>query len=89
MIENINANQIGQTLGKTPLPHPDPLNVRPANDSDATIQVHFADILTRARQAGEADANAVEEARKLLLSGRLTSPENIRSAATNIITSGI
>jgi len=89
MINNINANQIGQTLGKTPLSYPDPANIRPASNSDATIQVDFAGILNQAKQAEEADATAVQKARELLLSGRLTSPQNIRSAAENIINFGI
>jgi hypothetical protein len=88
MIDNI-ISHVGQALGKTPLPHPDPANMRPASDSDATIQVEFADILNRAKQAGEADSDAVQKARELLLSGRLTSPENVRAAAENILNLGI
>jgi hypothetical protein len=88
MIDNT-IHSVGQTLGKTPLPHPDPANMRPPSDSDATIQVQFADILNRARQAEEADSDAVQKARELLLSGRLTSPENVRAAAENIVNFGI
>ena len=88
MIDNV-VNGVGQALGKTPLPHPDPANMRPSSDSDATIQMQFADILNRARQAEEADNDAVQKARELLLSGRLTSPENIRAAAENIINFGV
>ena len=76
-------------MGKTPLPHPDPANTRSPSDSDATIQVQFADILNRARQAEEADSDAVQKARELLLSGRLTSPENVRAAAENIVNFGV
>jgi len=88
MINNV-TNNVGQAVGKTPLPHPDPANMRPPSDSDATIQVQFADILNRARQAEEADSDAVQKARELLLSGRLTSPENVRAAAENILNFGI
>jgi hypothetical protein len=88
MIDNI-VNRVGQAFGKTPLPHPDPANMRPPSDSDATIQVQFADILNRAKQAGEADSDAVQKARELLLSGRLTSPENIQAAAENILNFGV
>jgi hypothetical protein len=88
MIDNI-INQVRPTLGQTPLPHADSANMRPAGDSDATIQVDFADILNQARQAEEADSDAVEKARALLLSGRLTSPENVRAAAENILNLGI
>lgn len=88
MIDNV-TNPVGQALSKTPLPHSDPANMRPASGSDATIQVEFADILNRAKQAEEADSDAVQKARELLLSGRLTSPENIRAAAESILNTGI
>jgi len=88
MINNV-TNNVGQALGKTSLPHPDPANMHPPSDSDATIQVQFADILSQARQVEEADNSAVQQARELLLSGRLTSPENVRAAAENILDSGI
>jgi hypothetical protein len=88
MIENT-ISHVGQTVGKTPLPHPDSANTRVAGGSDATIQVRFADILSLARQAQEADAEAIQRARGLLMSGRLTSPENIRAAAENILNLGI
>ena len=88
MIDNV-INGVGQALGKTPLPHPDPANMRPSSDSDAMIQMQFADILNRARQTEEADNDAVQKARELLLSGRLTSPENVRAAAESIVNFGV
>ncbi|MBN1505452.1 MAG: hypothetical protein JW955_01330 [Sedimentisphaerales bacterium] len=88
MIDNV-VNDVGQALGKTPLPPPDPANMRPSSDSDATIQMQFADILNRAREADETDNDAVEKARELLLSGRLTSPENVRGTAESIVNFGI
>ena len=88
MIDNV-INHVGQALGKTPLPHPDPANIRPSSDSDATIQVEFADILNRAKQTDETDSTAMEKARELLLSGQLTNPENVRAAAENILNLGI
>jgi hypothetical protein len=88
-VDNIHIDRVGQTLGKTPSLYPDPANMHPPSVSDATVQVEFADILNKARQTDEADADAVQKARELLLSGQLTSPENIRAAAENIITSGI
>jgi len=88
MIDNV-TNNVGQAVGKTSLPHPDPANMRPPSDSDATIQVQFADILNQAQQAEEADSETVQKARELLLSGRLTSPENVRAAAESILEFGI
>ncbi len=88
MIDNV-TNHVGQALGKTPLPHPDSASMRPASGSDATIQVEFADILNRAKQTEQADGNAVQAARALLLSGLLTSPDNVRAAAQSILNTGI
>ena len=89
MIDNVHISQVGQPLSKTPLPYPDPANIRAADDSDATVQVSFTEILNQARQAEDANAEAVQKARELLLSGALTSPENIRATAQSIITFGI
>ena len=89
MIENINASQVGSILGNTPLQSPDPAKSRPANNLDATLQISFADLIEKAKQPPVADADAVQQARELLLSGKLTSPENIRSAAQSILDFGI
>jgi hypothetical protein len=76
-------------MGPSAFPHADAANRRLSEGSDATLQVNFADLISQAMQAAEADADAVQRARELLESGRLTSPENIRSAAENIVTFGI
>lgn len=88
-MDNIHIDRVGQTLGKTPSLYPDPANMHPLSASDAAVQIDFADILNQARQADEGNVDAVQKARELLMSGRLTSPENIRAAAENILTSGI
>ena len=89
MIGNVNASQAGYALGKTSLPSPDPANKPAQGDADATVQVSFADLINKARESATADTSAVEEARALLLSGQLTSSENICAAAENILCSGI
>jgi hypothetical protein len=88
-VDNIHIDRVGQTLGKTPSLYPDPANMHPPSVSDAAVQVDFADILNKARQADELGTDSVQKARELLLSGQLTSPENIRATAESIITSGI
>jgi len=70
-------------------PHADATNRSAADDSDATLQVNFADMVNQALQAAETDADAVQKARELLQSNRLTTPENIRSAAEDMLTFGI
>lgn len=89
MINNIHNNQAAHMMGKSPLPHTDATNKCLCDESDATVQVNFGDVIDQARQSAKADADAVGKARELLLSGRLTSPENIRSAAESILTLGI
>lgn len=89
MIDNISANPMGQLVGKTPLSQDDPANTRAQNDLDVALQVDFAALIDRAKQARQADAATVQEARKLLLSGELTAPKNVQSAAMNILKYGI
>jgi len=86
MIDNVQNNQIGQTTGRTILPHPDPASKPAADGSDATLQVTFADLINQAAQTPETETDAVQKARELLQSGQLTTPQNIRSAAEAIVT---
>lgn len=89
MIANISTNQMGQSLGTPPLPHADPESTHAQNDLDASLQVDFADLINRAKQAVEDDADAIEKARQLLQSGELTCEARVRSAAESILTLGI
>jgi hypothetical protein len=89
MIENISASQTSAILGNTPLQSIDPAKSRPTNDLDATLQTSYADVVEKAKQLSTADIDAVQEARDLLLSGELTNPENVRSAAQSILDFGI
>ena len=89
MIENVNNNPVGRVMGMNTGPHADTVSRPAANDSDATLQVNFADMVNQALLASETDTDAVEKAKELLQSNRLTTPENIRSAAESIATYGI
>jgi hypothetical protein len=89
VIDNIRTDQLGQILGKSPLSQPDPAKTRTQSDPDVALQVDFAGLIERARQATEADATTVQKAQELLLSGELTSPASIRSVAESILKSGI
>lgn len=89
MIENIQNNHVAPMMGLNAAPHADAANRPATGDPDATIQVNFADMVNQALQTAETDTDAVEQARKLVQSNRLTSPENIRAAAENILTFGI
>ncbi len=89
MIDNVQNNQINQVTGMSSTPHPDPTGKPAADGSDATLQVSFADLINQAIQTSETDTDVVQKARELLQSGRLTSPQNIRSAAAEIVRFGI
>lgn len=89
MIDNIQNNQVTHAIGSSAFPHADTANRRLCEDSDATLQVNFADLIDQAVQATEADADAVQKARESLRSGRLTAAESIYSAAQDIVTFGI
>ena len=89
MIDNINVNQVGHLLGTSSPLHPDAPASRPPNDSDADLNVRFADLLGRARQSATEDPNALSEARELLEAGQLTSALNVEEAARNILKYGI
>jgi hypothetical protein len=89
MIDNIQNNQMAHAMGKPALPQPGPTNKPAADGSDATLQISFADLINQAIQVPQTETDAVQRARALLQSGQLTSPENIRSAAANIVTYGI
>lgn len=89
MIENIQNNAMTRMMGSNTPPHADATNKPAVNDLDATLQVNFADTVSQALQMTETDADAVAKARELIQSNRLTTPENIRSAAENMLTFGI
>ena len=89
MIVHISTNQMGRSLGTTPVSHPDIDNTHARRDLDASLQVDFADLISRAKQATEADPVVTARARQLLQSNQLTTEQNIRAAAEGILTSGI
>ena len=89
MIDNIQNRQITQVMGQNGLPRADATNKRLTDDSDATLQVNFADLINQAAEASDTDADAVQKAREMIASGRLTSPENLRSVAEDIVSFGV
>ena len=85
MIDNIQNRQITQVMGQNGLPRAYAANKRLTDDSDATLQVNFADLINQAAEASDTDADAVHKARKMIASGLLTSPEILRSVAEEIV----
>jgi len=89
MIEKINNNNIRDILGQTSPMQSGPAEAVTNKNEDASLQVDYAAIIDKAMQTQQSDAEAVQRAKELLVSGRLESPQNIRSAAKNIIELGI
>lgn len=89
MIEKIDNNQIPdmpkEAVGKQVNPPKPPVE----NQADDSLQVNHDSLIEKAKQASPEDEGAVQQARELLSSGQLESPENIRAAAENIIKFGI
>ncbi|MGE5297116.1 MAG: hypothetical protein ACM3VT_20015 [Solirubrobacterales bacterium] len=89
MIENVQNSSVTRMVGTNTAPNTDVANRPTVDDSDATLQVNFADMVNRALQTTETETDAVARAKELLQTNRLITPENIRSAAENILTFGI
>jgi len=84
MIGKIDANQIPLDPGSSP-GQPNTAGPLPENNADVSVQVNYAFLIEKALQQPETDAQAIQQARNLILSGQLDSPENIRSAAAEKI----
>ncbi|UCE48646.1 MAG: hypothetical protein JSW47_00570 [Phycisphaerales bacterium] len=88
MIGEINTNQplfdSGVSAGQ-----PNSLRAFPDKDEDVSVHVNYASLIEKAVQEPEKDAQRVQKARELFLSGKLESPENINEAAKNILKYGI
>ena len=88
MIDKIDTNQPVIDSGLSAA-QPKPARAIPDNDADVSVQVNYASLIDKAMQEPKDDAERVQQARELLLSGQLESPENIREAAENIVEYGI
>jgi len=89
MIDKININQI-----QGPVDGPSggqPNRPKPAQNeqADATLQIDFRQLIEQATRIPAEDTDAVERARRLLQSGQLDNPANIKEAAENILKFGV
>lgn len=89
MIEKINNNQIPDILKESSFEQPELPRGSVSNQADASLQVSCESLIEKAKQPPQEDADAVQRARQLLLSGQLDSPENIRATAETIVNFGI
>ena len=88
MIEGINSSQ-NENLLKSLLPKQ--LNGEAVSDTtgDASLQVDWASLINQAVEVDDDDAEAVQRAQELLLSGQLEDEVNIDEASENILTLGV
>ena len=88
MVGKILANQLPLEPGSSP-GQSNTAGALPDNDTDVSVQVNYAYLIEKAIQQPPTDAQLVQQARELLLSGQLESPDNIRGAAEKIVMFGI
>lgn len=88
MIEKININrpliEPGSSSGQ-----PNSSGALPGNNMDVDVKVDYGSLIEKAMQEPQTDAQVVQKARDLLLSGELNSLEHVRNAAKNIVEFGI
>ena len=89
MIDKIGPNNQPLIESGSSTGQPNPPGVLRGNDVDVSIQVNYASLIDKAMQPPKTDDQLIQQARKLLLSGRLESKEIIKTAAENILEYGI
>ncbi|MGB2865043.1 MAG: hypothetical protein WBC05_17075 [Sedimentisphaerales bacterium] len=89
MIEQIGSNNQPLIESGSSTGQPNPPGALRGNDVDVSIQVNYASLVDKAMQPPKTDDLRVQEARELLLSGKLDSEDIIRGAAKNILKYGI
>lgn len=85
----IDTNQIQDVLQNLSSGQPNSTR-QPSNANvDASLQVDYEVFIANATQLPQQDTDAVQNAKRLLSSGQLDTPDNTRRAAKNILTYGI
>ncbi|MGD0785616.1 MAG: hypothetical protein ABR969_07360 [Sedimentisphaerales bacterium] len=89
MIEKIENNQVPDILKESSSKPSESSKGSANNLTDASLQISNSSLIEQAKQVPTEDANVVQQARQLLLSGKLDTPENIRAAAEAIVKFGV
>jgi hypothetical protein len=89
MIEKIENNQVPDILKESSSKPSESSKGSANNLTDASLQISNSSLIEQAKQIPTEDANVVQQARQLLLSGKLDTPENIRAAAESIVKFGV
>ena len=89
MIDKINNNRISDILKEAFPKQTAPVASDANNQADASLQISYSSLIEEAKQTQSQETTTVEQARKLIASGQLDTPENIRAAAEAITKLGI
>ncbi len=89
MIDKVSNNQIPEIYKDTASRQTPCTRTSGNNHADASLQVSYEALLEQAKEQSVNDANVVERARHMLMSGELDNPENIRKAAENLLKFGV
>ncbi|HPS54208.1 MAG TPA: hypothetical protein PLP05_01290 [Sedimentisphaerales bacterium] len=90
MINSVDNNKIQNLLTQQPANQAKNAVASNETDKNAELQQNSASLIEKAIQAdSQKGLDAVQNAKKLLLSGELDNIDNIRKAAQNIIDFGI
>jgi len=89
MIDKIGPNSQPLIESGLSAGQPNPPGVIRGNDVDVSVQVDYASLVDKAMQPPKTDDQLVQQARELLLSGKLDSMGMIREAAENILKYGV
>ena len=85
----IDTNQIQDLLEKLSTRQLNSAKPLQNSDADVSLQVDYASFIKEATKTQQMDTKDIQRAQKLLSSGKLETPENIRAAAENITKFGI
>ncbi len=89
MTDKIDTNQIRSIVEQATYEQPGCPKVPPIDRTDASLDVAYAGLIEKAKEAAETDAAAIHRARQLLTSGELDTTENARQAAQKMMAQGI
>ena len=89
MIEKIENKQISDVLKDVSSKQSEPSSRSLSNSADDSLQISHESLMDQVKQVPSENTSAVEEARRLLLSGQLDTPEHIRAAAEAIAKFGV
>ena len=89
MIDKIGTNSQPLIESGSSAGQPNPQGALRGNDVDVSLRVDYASLVDKAMQLPKTDDQLVQQARELLLSGKLDSIDIIKEAVENILKYGV